>query len=95
MREVPARLVEDREAVGVDVTPVVDRPVVQPARRLQRVGRWRHAWWSPPDLGRPGRLPGTRELVVVKTCHIVPYRFRDAAEVLRVFHPSRRLPARW
>ena len=44
-----------------------------------------------PGLGRPGRVPGTRELLVPKTRYIVPYRVRgDTAEVLRVFHTSRR-----
>ena len=31
---------------------------------------------SQPSLGRPGRVPGTRELVVRKTRYIVPYRIR-------------------
>lgn len=49
-----------------------------------------------PGLGRPGRVPGTRELVVKKTRYVVPYRVRgDVVEVLRVFHTSRRLPERW
>jgi plasmid stabilization system protein ParE len=49
-----------------------------------------------PSLGRPGRVPGTRELVVAGTRYLVPYRVRrDAVEILRVFHTSRRLPARW
>ena len=49
-----------------------------------------------PDMGRPGRVPGTRELVVPRTRYIVPYRVRgDAVEILRVFHTSRRLPRRW
>ena len=49
-----------------------------------------------PALGRPGRVPGTRELVVLKTRYIVPYRVRgDAIEILRVFHTSRRLPPQW
>lgn len=49
-----------------------------------------------PGLGRPGRVPGTRELVVLKTRYIVPYRVRgEVIEVLRVFHTSRRLPDRW
>ena len=49
-----------------------------------------------PGLGRPGRVPGTRELVVMKTRYIVPYRVRaDSVEVLRVFHTTRRLPDRW
>ncbi|MFU8821807.1 MAG: type II toxin-antitoxin system RelE/ParE family toxin [Gammaproteobacteria bacterium] len=49
-----------------------------------------------PGLGRPGRVPGTRELVVAKTHYIVPYRVRgETVEILRVFHTSRRLPDRW
>ena len=49
-----------------------------------------------PGLGRPGRVPGTRELVVSKTRHIVPYRVRgDTVQILRLFHTSRRLPERW
>jgi toxin ParE1/3/4 len=44
-------------------------------------------------LGHPGRVAGTRELVILKTRYIVPYRVRgDAIEILRVFHSSRRLP---
>ena len=49
-----------------------------------------------PGLGRPGRVPGTRELVIARTRYAVPYRVkRDAVEILRVFHTSRRLPKRW
>lgn len=49
-----------------------------------------------PGMGRPGRVPGTRELVVLKTRYIVPYRVRgDVVEILRVFHTSRRLPQGW
>ena len=49
-----------------------------------------------PDLGRPGRVPHTRELVVLNTRYIVPYRVRgETVEVLRVFHTSRRLPQKW
>ena len=49
-----------------------------------------------PGLGRPGRVPNTRELVVPKTRYIVPYRVRgETVEVLRVFHSSRRLPQKW
>ncbi len=49
-----------------------------------------------PGIGRPGRLPGTRELVVLKTRYLVPYRVRgDVVEILRVFHVSRRPPQHW
>ena len=51
-----------------------------------------------PTLGHPGRLPGTRELVIPKTRYIVPYRVRPRSqriEILCVIHASRRLPERW
>ena len=49
-----------------------------------------------PGLGRPGRVPGTLELIVSKTRYLVPYRVHgDTVEILRVFHTSRRLPGRW
>jgi len=46
-----------------------------------------------PGLGRPGRLPGTRELVVPGTPYLIPYRVRgDRLEILAVFHGRRRWP---
>lgn len=51
---------------------------------------------EPPGLGRPGRVPGTRERVVQSTRFVVPYRVRgELIEILRVFHASRQLPERW
>jgi len=49
-----------------------------------------------PDLGRPGRVPGTRELVVLNTRYLIPYRVRGTeVQILRVFHTSRRPPKQW
>jgi toxin ParE1/3/4 len=49
-----------------------------------------------PDLGRPGRVPGTRELVVAGTAYIVPYRIQaNRVHVLRVYHGARRWPERF
>ena len=49
-----------------------------------------------PAIGRPGRVPATRELVVPKTRHVVPYWVRgETIEILRVFHTSRRAPTKW
>jgi toxin ParE1/3/4 len=46
-----------------------------------------------PHIGRAGRVPETRELVVAKTPYIVPYRVRgDEVEILAVFHGARRWP---
>ena len=46
-----------------------------------------------PEMGRPGRVPGTRELVIPKTPFIVPYRLVGAdIQILRVFHGARRWP---
>ena len=46
-----------------------------------------------PRSGRSGRLEGTRELVVVGTPFIVPYRIRaDTIEILGVFHGRQQWP---
>ncbi len=46
-----------------------------------------------PHMGRAGRVPGTRELVVPRTPYIVPYRIRNnRMQVLRVYHGARRWP---
>jgi len=42
---------------------------------------------------RPGRVPGTRELVIPQTLYIVPYRVqRDVIQILRVYDGARRWP---
>lgn len=47
-------------------------------------------------IGRPGRVAGTRELIVADTRYVVPYRVRNGMiEILRIFHASRRPPKRW
>jgi toxin ParE1/3/4 len=48
-----------------------------------------------PAMGRPGRIPGTRELVVSDTPYIIPYRVREnEVEIIRVFHAARRGPTK-
>ena len=45
-----------------------------------------------PGMGRPGRVIGTRELVIHPN-YIIPYRMRgDVIEILRVQHVARRWP---
>lgn len=46
-----------------------------------------------PDRGRPGRVPGTRELVVITTPFIVAYRVSDAnVDILAILHGVRMWP---
>jgi len=46
-----------------------------------------------PEMGRPGRVPGTRELVIPRTPFIVPYRLvGNTLQILRIYHGARRWP---
>jgi toxin ParE1/3/4 len=43
-----------------------------------------------PALGRPGRKPGTRELVIPRLPYIAVYRVRgERVQMLRVLHTAR------
>jgi toxin ParE1/3/4 len=49
-----------------------------------------------PSRGRPGRVAGTRELVVPGTPYVIPYRLRgDRLEIIAVFHGRQRWPKRF
>ena len=48
-----------------------------------------------PNLGRPGRMSGTRELVVPGTPYVMPYRVRsERLEIIALFHGRQRWPTR-
>ncbi|MDA8490186.1 type II toxin-antitoxin system RelE/ParE family toxin [Klebsiella pasteurii] len=49
-----------------------------------------------PAMGREGRVPETRELILHNYPYIIPYRVRNnTIQVLRVFHTHRRIPTKW
>ena len=49
-----------------------------------------------PDPGRPGRVDGTRELVLGHFPYVIPYRVKNGdVVILCVFHTSRKLPDNW
>lgn len=46
-----------------------------------------------PQMGRPGRVAGTRELVIAGTPFIVVYRIHaDQVQILSVLHAARKWP---
>ena len=46
-----------------------------------------------PQSGRPGRVPGTREVVVAQLPNIVAYRVMgDEIRILRVLHSAQQWP---
>lgn len=48
-----------------------------------------------PEMGRPGRVLGTRELVVSATPYLIPYRVRrDRLELIAIFHGHQKWPTR-
>ena len=66
----------------------------QGAKRLiRRIREVAEQLCSFPDLGRPGRVPGTRERVVPGTPYLIAYRVGpDTIDVTGVIHGSRQWP---
>jgi toxin ParE1/3/4 len=61
---------------------VVDQ-IYEAVRRLEQF----------PFAGRPGRVAGTREMVVTTTHYIVAYRIRrEVVQILAVMHGAQRWP---
>lgn len=48
---------------------------------------------SNPDVGRQGRVAGTREWIIPGTSYIIAYRVRTRIEILAVVHGAREWPA--
>lgn len=62
-------------------------------RMIERIEEALEAVGRHPQIGRPGRVEGTRELVVSGTPFIVPYRVKaKRIEVLALIHGARRWP---
>jgi toxin ParE1/3/4 len=65
-------------------------------RVVQRILRAVDLLKENPAMGRPGRVAGTRELVVPEAPYLVPYQVRgEVVEILRVFHAARKWPGRF
>ncbi len=70
-----------------------DSPAAAQRIALRIVHEVEHLLPDNPHMGRPGRVPGTRELVVPTTPYIVPYLVQgETIQILRVYHGARRWP---
>ncbi len=69
-----------------------------PAAAIRMIERIRAAVMrlaASPGLGRPGRVAGTRELVIPGTPYIVPYRVKgDVVQIITILHGAQRWPDR-
>ena len=70
---------EDRPSAALDV--------------IERIEKALEALRKHSYIGRPGRIEGTRELVISGTPFVIPYRIRHSqVELLAVMHGARRWP---
>ena len=64
------------------------------ARAISRIVVATDSLAKNPGLGRQGRLPGTRELVLADIAYLIPYRVdRTQIEILTVLHAAPRWPS--
>jgi len=64
-----------------------------PPLMLPRIKKSLKALKSHPFIGRAGRVPGTRELIIVGTPFILPYRIKlETIDLLAFVHSARRWP---
>lgn len=88
LRTALANLDAEAEYIASDSPAAAARVIYRIRRSVARLRDY-------PAMGRSGRVPGTRELIVSGTPYIVPYRVRrDSVEILRVFHAARKWPKR-
>ena len=88
LRAARANLIAVSEYIGQDNPDAAASTVAAIVKAVETLERF-------PALGRPGRISGTRELVVSGTPYIVPYRVRgDVVQLIRVFHAARKWPGK-
>lgn len=82
--------IADREAIFAWVATDSPRAAVILDERIERRIEALIAF---PESGRPGRVEGTRELMVVGTSYIAAYQVTgDAMRILRLLHMARLWP---
>jgi toxin ParE1/3/4 len=82
--------VEDLKGVRAYITRHNPSAAIDIAQRLREAVKILGDY---PAAGRVGRVPNTRELVVIGTPYIRPYRVRtETIEILRVLHGAQQWP---
>lgn len=82
------RLADIREWIARDNPAAAARMVERIRTAVQRLK-------TLPSSGRPGRVPGTRELVISGTPYIVPYRVEgERVQIITIMHGAQRWPDR-
>ena len=80
-------LAEISDYIAQDSPSAAHRMLIEVRRQVAQLG-------DHPHLGRPGRVPDTRELVITSTPYLAPYRVSDRIiEVLAVVHGARNWPS--
>jgi addiction module RelE/StbE family toxin len=82
------RLEDIRERIVAENPPAAIRMIERIRAAVTRLA-------GSPALGRPGRVAGTRELVIPHTPYIVPYRVNgDVVQIITILHGAQRWPDR-
>lgn len=78
----------------IEIADYIGQDKPQAAKRMvARLWKAVRSLVANPERGRPGRVQGTRELIVADTPFIVPYRVKGTEiQILRVIHGARRWP---
>lgn len=77
--EIVAYIAEENPAAAFDVDDEIHRQV--------------ELLVTHPNIGRRGRIKGTKELVISNLSYVLPYRVvGEVVEILRVYHTSRQWP---
>ena len=88
-RRYSRRLEDIYERIAADNPDAAPRVIEQIRIAVERLQEF-------PMIGRPGRVEGTRELVVAGTPYIVPYRVKaEIVQIITVLHSAQRWPDRF
>lgn len=72
--------------IAADAPPYADAQLSRILDAVERIAQF-------PELGRTGRIRGTRELVVPGTPFLIAYRVhRNEIQILAILHGARRWP---